>query len=219
MGITTDAVLSDKMYVWTLKKFAHPKTSKYWADVVDWMVLINPEFIVNQLESAKQKVQNMKNEWWDILVISEKWVLRDEISQLCEWQWIHYMNYKVPAGVLTNFDTLKWRIDSMVDLSSFMESSEFASLTKKEKLSKKRKLMKLKLIYGWVRNLKQKPSLVIIVDGVFLSNFVDEAEKAWVDNIVISSTDFDRYWSDENLIVSNVNSYRSLKSIMEYILK
>jgi ribosomal protein S2 len=53
----------------------------------------------------------------------------------------------VPAGFLTNFDTLKKRIDSMNTMSRFIETDDFRALTKKEKLVFNRKLERIKKIY------------------------------------------------------------------------
>lgn len=219
MALTIDNVVWAKMYVWTLKRHSDPKTRKFWADVVNWVVLINPEHILSQLENAKKRVEKAKADKSDIVVILDKGMYRDEIKDICEAQWISYLNYKVPAWVFTNFETLKSRIASMNELERFISSEDFESLTKKEKFQKIKKLKKLKAIYSWVKNLKSRPKFAIIVDGVSLSNFVDEVAKLKIDNIVVSSTDFNRYWDEDSLLISNINSYESLKTAMEYILK
>ncbi len=219
MSLTVDSVIWSKMYIWTLKMHSDPKTRKYWADVVNDMVLFNPEFILSQLENAKSKIAKVKAEGWEILIVADKILFRDEIADICESEWIHYMNYKVPAWVFTNFTTLKSRIDSMLELERYVESDDFMTLTKKERQDKMKQLKKLKSVYNWVRNLKNKPDLAIILDWVGLSNFVDEIDSLWLDNIVVASSNFNRYWKEENLLLSNLSSYESIKFAMEYILK
>lgn len=219
MSISVDNVLAAKCHVWTLKSKSNPKTRQYWLDVKNGIVVINPEAIASQLESAKQKVAQAKNDWKEILIVCEKTLFREEIEQLSEEGWYHYLNYKVPGWVLTNFDTLMMRVKSMNELKSFIESEEYESLTKKEKFMKLRQLKKVEVVYKWVKNLKNKPWLVIIVDGQYMSRLVDEIEKTNTDNIIVTSTDFDRWWKEENLVMANVSFYDSMKLVLEYILK
>ncbi|MBS8121798.1 30S ribosomal protein S2 [Candidatus Vampirococcus lugosii] len=219
MEITVDSVVGAKSYVGTLKRFANPKTRKYWADVRDGLVIINPEYILSQLKIARERIQSAKNEGKDILLVSDKVIFRDEIKDICESQGIHYMNNNVPSGVFTNFDTLKSRINSMLELSAFVESSDFATLSKKEKQQTIKKLNKLKLIYSGVKNLKKSPDFAIVLDGVALSSFVKEIEILGLDNVILSSTDFDKYWDSSSLVVSNITSYGSVKFVIEYLLK
>lgn len=218
MSVTIESIVWSKLYIWTLKTQASPKTRKYWADVKDGIVVINPEMIQAQLESAKEKVSKVRQANKDILVICEKWLYREDIATLSEKLWIHYLNYKVPGWVLTNFDTLLSRIKSMNNLRAYIQGPDFAKLTKKEKLVKERQLAKLEVVYKWVKNLKNMPSLVIIVDWMYMAKFVDEVEKMKIDNIIIASSNFNRFWDASNLIVSNVNSFSSVDFVLKYIL-
>jgi len=80
MTITTDEVIKAQAHIGTLKAEAHPKTNKYWSEVVNGLVVINPESIVNQLEHAKTKIQNAKKDGKEVLIISEKKMYADELS-------------------------------------------------------------------------------------------------------------------------------------------
>jgi small subunit ribosomal protein S2 len=157
-------IIDNKLYIGTLKKFANPKTKKYWLDVKNNVVLINPEVIAQQLENAKNKVHSYLKEGKDILVLHDKLLYKEELEQLCESKGIHYFSYKVPSGVITNFETLLVNIKKMNDLRKFVESDEFNKLTKKERLVKKRQLKKMESIYKGVKNLEKKPDIVIIID-------------------------------------------------------
>lgn len=218
MSTVMESIISSKLYVWTIKTQASPKTRKYWVEVNNWIVVLNPEMIEKQLDEAKEKIKRVKLANKEILVICEKWLYREDVAQLSEKTGIHYLNYKVPGWVLTNFDTLLSRIKSMNQLREYIQGQDFQKLTKKEKLVKERQLAKLELVYKGVKNLRNKPWLVIIVDWMYMSKFVDEIEKLKMDSIVISSSDFNRFWNESNLIMANVNSYSSLDYIMKYIL-
>ena len=65
-------IIDNKLYVGTLKKYANPKTRKYWADIYNDVVVINPEVIYEQLKKAAEKVQSYLKEGKEILVIHDK---------------------------------------------------------------------------------------------------------------------------------------------------
>lgn len=219
MSITAKEVVDAQLHIGTLKSEAHPKTSQYWADVVNGLVVINPESIVSQLEVAKAKIQKAKAEGKEILVVSEKKMFADELELMGAKYGFNYLNYKVPSGFLTNFDTLKKRIESMNSMERFLETDAYNSLTKKEQLVYNRKLKRVFKIYKGVKNLTKKPELVIVFDALMMDNFVNELEKQKdVDTILISGTNFSRWWKEDSLIVANINSHKSVDFMLNAIL-
>jgi ribosomal protein S2 len=82
MSITPNDVIEAQAHIGTLKSEAHPKTNKYWSDVINGIVVINPELLGAQLEYAKEKIQEAKKDGKQILIISEKKMYADELSEL-----------------------------------------------------------------------------------------------------------------------------------------
>ena len=219
MSITEKEVVDAQLHIGTLKSEAHPKTSKYWIDVVNGVTVISPESIVNQLEVAKQKIQKAKAEGKEILVISEKKMFADELEEMWTRLGFNFLNYKVPSGFLTNFDTLKKRIESMNSMERFLETDAYASLTKKEQLVYNRKLKRVFKIYKGVKGLTKKPDLVIVFDWMMMDNFVNELDKQKdVDTILICGTNFSRWWKEDSLIIANINSHKSIGYMLNAIL-
>jgi small subunit ribosomal protein S2 len=68
------------------------------------------------------------------------------------------------GGTLTNWTTIRKRIDTLKSLEQQRDKGEFAYLTKKEQLTMERKIDKLQLRLGGIRNMKRVPDLVFIVD-------------------------------------------------------
>ena len=60
----------------------------------------------------------------------------------------------------------------------------------------------------------------MIVDGAMLSTLIDEVEnlKGKLDSIIIAGTNFSRYWAEEQMVVTNINSYTSLDFVLNYLL-
>ncbi len=211
MAITQKEVIAAHMHIGNLKKLASTKTRSFWLEMSNGLVVIDPDKIANSLEAAKEKFLQAKKDGKEVLVLCEKSLLADEIPALSEKYGFHYMNYKVPAGFLTNFDTLITRIAGMNQLQLFVDSEDFNKLTKKEQLTTTRKLKKVQQVYKGVKNLKRKPDLVVVVDGKAMMKFVKELKKLNLDNIVLAGTNFDTWRHDDKLVVLNVDGYNSLK--------
>lgn len=220
MSVSVQDIVAAQAHIGTLKNEAHPKTSKYWSEVTNGVVVINPEAIAEQLEAAKAQVAAAKAAGKEILVVCEKKMYAAELEALAAKAGVAFLNYKVSGGFLTNFDTFKKRIDSINEMVSYMESDAFASLTKKEQLVYKRNFERANKVYKGVTKLKKRPELVIVVDGNMLSTLIDEVEnlKGKLEAIVIAGTNFSRYWPENELITTNINSYQSLDFVLKAIL-
>ena len=220
MSVSVQDIVAAQAHIGTLKNEAHPKTSKYWSEVTNGVVVINPEAIAEQLEAAKAQIAAAKAAGKEILVVCEKKMYAEELEALAQKAGVAFLNYKVSGGFLTNFDTFKKRIDSINEMVSFMETDAFASLTKKEQLVYKRNFERANKVYKGVTKLKKRPELVIIVDGNMLSTLIDEVEnlKGKLEAIVIAGTNFSRYWPENEIITTNINSYQRLDFVLKSIL-
>jgi len=218
MSVTVETIVNSQVHIGTLKSEAHPKTRKYRLDIINGVVVFNPEIIVEQLENAKARIKKAKDAGKDVLFVCEKKMYAEETEKLATAAGVHYLNYKVPAGFLTNFDTFKTRVWSMNKMLKFLESAEYESLTKKEQLMHKRSLNKIQKIYKGVQGLSKKPDLVVVVDGQNMRSFVDEIQKESLNNIIISSSNFARRRSEKNTVMANVWSYKSMDHVIKYLL-
>jgi ribosomal protein S2 len=97
MTITANDVIKAQAHIGTLKSEAHPKTNKYWSEVINGIAIVNPEMLAQQLEQAKKKVQEAKKDGKEILIISEKKMIADELSAMGDSLGYCYLNYKFPS--------------------------------------------------------------------------------------------------------------------------
>ena len=156
MSVTQD-IINAKAFVGHPKNQSNPKTRDAWLGVYNKQVIFNPVVIEDQLNIARKAIQDAKKDNKDVLVICEKELFKEEIATLAENAGIHYLNHKVPAGVLTNFDTLLSRVRSLQEMRAYVESESFSTLTKKEQSMKKRALEKIEKVYKGVVNLRKIP--------------------------------------------------------------
>lgn len=212
-----ELLIANKVLFGTIKKHAHPKTSRFRRGEENDMIILDATKVAEEIEKAKDLIADFRKANKSILLVCEKNVVLADIEQIVKETGISYFYTGTPSGILTNFNTLQNTIRSMNKLEQFVASEDFNTLTKKEQLMKKRQLTKIQKIYKWVKNLNTKPDIVILVEGKMLSKFVDEVEKINAKSIVLANTDFDRFFDDQNLIVMNTKSKPSLVFVMRYL--
>ena len=86
-----------------------------------------------------------------------------------------YVNQRWLGGTLTNWQTIRSRIDTMKELEQQREEGIFDLLTKKEALINERKINKLQHRLGGLRDMKRRPDMLIIVDTEREDTAVHEA--------------------------------------------
>lgn len=198
------------------KNYSNPKTRASWWGVSGNSVVFDEAAVAAQIEQAKLLFQSAKEKKIDILVLCEKEIYKTEVEELSAQNGFHYMNHKIPAGVLSNFDTLLARIRSLQEMRTYVTSDSFLTLTKKEQNMKKRELDKVEKVYKGVVNLRKKPGLVIVVDGQLMHKFVKEVVAQKTSAIVLVSSNFNLY-TNVQLVTCNVNSQRSVDFVLKSI--
>jgi len=217
--VTAQQVIDAQVHLWSLKNESHPKTSQYWAEIVNGLVVINPEIIANQINTLRDKLDEAKKEWKEILVVCEKKMYAQDLEDLSKKLWFSFLNYKIPWWFLTNFDTFKKRIDNINEMATFLDSEEFKTLTKKEQLVYKRKFARANKVYKWVTKLNKRPDIVVVIDWTMLGNFLDEAKKVQkLETIVLASTNFPRYRPEDEIVMTNVASHTSIDFVVKNLL-
>lgn len=218
MTITANQVVEAKAHFASLKNESHPKTSRYRAEVNKGLVVLNPEVVAEQINNIREKIQEAKKNGKEILVVSEKKMYASDLADLSKKAGFSYLDYKIPGGFLTNFNTFKKRIDAINDMEKFMSSEEYNTLTKKEQLIYQRKFARVNKIYKGVTKLTKRPDMVIVLDGTMLEVLLDEAIKIpEIETVVIASSNFPRYRDEKSIIMTNVNSHTAIDFVMKQI--
>jgi small subunit ribosomal protein S2 len=89
----------------------------------------------------------------------------------------HYVNHRWLGGLLTNWSTMKICIDQLNELEKREQNGELQSLPKKERSILKKQYEKLNKFFGGIKNMKQRPDVVIIVGQDYEMNAVRECNK------------------------------------------
>jgi small subunit ribosomal protein S2 len=121
-----------------------------------------------------------------------------------------YVNARWLGGTLTNWRTIRSRIDELESLEKRREAGDFERLTKKEALVETRKIERLELRLGGIRHMKALPSLVFIVDVRREETAIHEANLLDIPVIALVDTNCDPRGVDY-VIPSNDDAIRAIK--------
>ncbi len=164
---------------------------------------------VTQIEAVKSALEGFHQEGKKILFVATKLQARDAFSKLAIETGNFYVTEKWVPGLLTNFKTIKRRISTYLKLLRDSEGSGFDMLTKKEKAAKMLELEKLDKAFAGLKLMKKTPDVLFVVDGVFESQAVKEAQSLGIPCFAISNTNGSPFTVAE-LIPANTNSVKSL---------
>jgi len=99
-----------------------------------------------------------------VLFVGTKRQAQESIQREASRCGMPYVNTRWLGGTLTNWRTIRGRIDQLKKLEKSQEAGEFSRLTKKESLMKVREIEKLRLRLGGLRDLRKLPDLIVVVD-------------------------------------------------------
>jgi len=124
-----------------------------------------------------------------------------------------YVNQRWLGGTLTNWKTIRSRIDTMKQLEKDREEGVFELLTKKEALINERKIAKLQIRLGGLRDMKRIPDMLIIVDTEREHTAVHEANILGIPILGIVDTNANPDQIDY-IIPGNDDAMRSIRLLV-----
>lgn len=124
-----------------------------------------------------------------------------------------YVNYRWLGGTLTNWKTIRSRIDTLKQLEQRRDAGEFDRLTKKEGLVLERKIAKLQLRLGGIREMQRVPDLLIVVDAEREFTAVKEANILKIPVMALVDTNADPDMVD-HILPANDDAMRSIRLLV-----
>ncbi|NJK28852.1 MAG: 30S ribosomal protein S2 [Acaryochloris sp. RU_4_1] len=125
----------------------------------------------------------------------------------------YYVNQRWLGGMLTNWATIKTRIERLKDLERRQESGIFDLLPKQEASMLRRELDKLQKYLGGLKQMHKIPDVVVIIDIRREYNAVQECQKLGLPIVSLLDTNCDPDWVDIP-IPANDDAIRSIKLII-----
>lgn len=151
-----------------------------------------------------------------VLFVGTKRQAQATIRQEAERAQMPYINERWLGGTLTNWVTIKQRIDHLLQLERRMDAGEFNVLSKKERLTIQREIDKLNRRIGGLKTMSRLPNLVFIVDTNIEDLAVTEANKLKIPVMAMVDTNSNPDLV-EYAIPSNDDAIRAVKLIVSII--
>lgn len=127
----------------------------------------------------------------NIVFIGTKRQAADIVEEEAKRCGVHYVNRRWLGGMLTNFDTMRLRINRLRELEEMRDTGDFYRRPKKELAVLNRELFKLEKSLGGLKNLKGSPDVLFVIDQRRESLAIAEAKKVGITVICLIDTNCD----------------------------
>ncbi len=194
----------------------NPKMDKYIYAARNDIHIIDLQITVGLVEEAYKYVVEAVKDGKTILFVGTKKQAQDAVKEEAERCGMYYVNSRWLGGTLTNFKTIRSRIDRMVKLEKMELSGEFDLLPKKEVAKLKEEMGKLQVNLNGIRDMTKLPGVMFIVDPHKEEIAVKEARKLNIPIVAITDTNCDPDVID-CVIPGNDDAIRAVKLISSVI--
>ena len=191
------AVISMKQLLEAGVHFGHqtrrwnPKMAEYIFMERNGIYIIDLQKTVKKLEEAYFFVRDLAADGGTILFVGTKKQAQDAVKEEAEKVGMYYVNARWLGGMLTNFKTMRTRVDRLNQLNRMSEDGTFNLLPKKEVIKLKLEIEKLEKYLGGVKEMRKLPSALFVVDLRKEKNAIAEARKLGIPIVAIVDTNCD----------------------------
>lgn len=210
------AVISMKALLETGVHFGHrtrkwnPRMRPYIFTERNGIHIIDLQQTQDALEAAYSLVRDEVAAGRAILFVGTKRQAQETLELEAGRSGMPFVNTRWLGGTLTNFRTIRSRIEELETLEQRRDSGDFERLTKKEALSLSRRLDKLERRLSGIRTMKALPTLVYVVDVKREETAIHEANLLGIPVIALVDTNCDPTGVDF-VIPSNDDAIRAIK--------
>jgi small subunit ribosomal protein S2 len=172
--------------------------------------IIDLQQTVNLFKKAFNFVKDIVADGGEILIVGTKKQAQGIIAEEAIRCAMPFVNTRWLGGTLTNFHTIRTRIDYLLELKSLESEGQMERLPKKEAKGLKREIQKLEYLLNGIINLKKIPEALFIIDTKKEHIAVSEAKKLNIPIVAVVDTNCDPSNADI-LIPSNDDAIRAIK--------
>ena len=214
--MSLDQVVSMKSLLEAGVHFGHrtrrwnPKMKRYIFTERNGIHIIELQQTMKRLDEAYELVKNTVSSGGVVLFVGTKKQAQESVAQEAARCGMPFINQRWLGGTLTNWRTIRQRIDYMLEIERQQARGEFARLTKKEALMREREINRLNHRMGGLRDMRRLPNLLFIVDVRRDTIAVKEANILGIPIIAMVDTNCDPDPIDY-VIPSNDDAIRAIK--------
>jgi small subunit ribosomal protein S2 len=190
----------------------NPKMAEYIFTERNGIYIIDLQKTVRKMEEAYYFIRDTVMDGGDILFVGTKKQAQDAIKQEAERCAMYYVNNRWLGGMMTNFKTIRKRIERLNELQKMQDDGIFDVLPKKEVIKLKLEMEKLEKNLGGIREMKKQPAALFVVDPKKERIAILEAKKLGIPIVAIVDTNCDPDEVDY-VIPGNDDAIRAVKLI------
>ena len=212
------AVVSMKQLLEAGVHFGHqtrrwnPKMAPYIYTERNGIYIIDLQKTVKKLEEAYAFVRELSANGQSILFVGTKKQAQESIKEEASRCGMYYVNARWLGGMMTNFKTMRTRVDRLNQLKKMQEDGTFDMLPKKEVMKLLGEIEKLEKYLGGVVEMRKLPGALFVVDPRKERNAINEARKLNIPIVAIVDTNCDPDEIDY-VIPGNDDAIRAIKLI------
>ena len=212
------AVVSMKQLLEAGVHFGHqtrrwnPKMNEYIFCERNGIHIIDLQKTVGKLEDAYNFVRGLAEKGETVLFVGTKKQAAETVKEEAERSGMYFVNARWLGGMLTNFKTMRTRIDRLAQLKKMQEDGTFDMLPKKEVIKLMGEMEKLEKYLGGVKTMTKLPGALFVVDPRKEHNAISEARKLNIPIVAIVDTNCDPDEVDY-VIPANDDAIRAIRLI------
>ena len=191
----------------------NPKMSKYIYTDRNGVHIIDLVQTAQLMEEAYGFVRSSSEKGQKFLFVGTKRQAAGIIQQEAQRCGAYFVNHRWLGGMLTNWTTIKSRVDRLKELERMQDSGEIDRRPKKEGAVLRRELERLQKYLGGLKHMRKVPDVVLIVDQKREYNAILECQRLGITMISLLDTNCDPDYADIP-IPANDDAIRSIKLIV-----
>lgn len=169
----------------------NPKMKRYIFTERNGIYIIDLQKTVKKVAEAYDFIKSVSEDGGKVLFVGTKKQAQDSIKEEAERAGHLYVNQRWLGGILTNYQTIKGRINRISEIERMEEDGTFDVLPKKEVVELRKEYERLEKFLGGIREMKEMPKALFIVDPRKERNAIMEARKLRIPIVAMVDTNCD----------------------------
>ena len=191
----------------------NPKMKEYIYNSRDDIYIIDLQKTVEKMEEAYAALNKIASEGGKVLYVGTKKQAQDVCKEEAERSGMYYVTERWLGGTLTNFKTIRRRVNRLEEIEKMEADGTFEKLPKKEVVGLKKEYEKLDKNLHGIREMNKLPQAIIIVDSTKEYNAIREARKLGIPVFGLIDTNCDPDMIDY-VLPGNDDAVRSIKVVL-----
>jgi len=190
----------------------NPKMKEYIFTERNGIYIIDLQKTVKKVHTAYDFIKDIAADGGDVLFVGTKKQAQESIESEAKRAGMYYVNQRWLGGMLTNFSTIKKRIQRLRKLEKMAEDGTFEVLPKKEVIKLRHETERLEKFLGGIKDMKGIPQALFVVDPRKETIAIREAHILGIPVVAIVDTNCDPDEVDF-VIPGNDDAIRAVKLI------